>query len=59
MLNSSSKNCNFKYIELNILYNDTLPLIEIYKKRKILHKVNGVDTVENVFKDIKNILGDK
>lgn len=44
---------------LNIFYNDTLPLIEIYKKRKILHKVNGVDTVENVFKDIKNILGDK
>ena len=44
---------------LNIFYNDTLPLIEIYKERNILYKVNGIGTVENVFKDIKNILGDK
>lgn len=44
---------------LNIFYNDTLPLIDIYKERNILYEVNGVGSVEDVFKDIKNILGDK
>lgn len=44
---------------LNIFYNDTLPLIEIYRKRNILHEVNGIGTVEKVFKDIQDILGDK
>ena len=44
---------------LNIFYNDTLPLIDIYKKRNILYEVNGVGSVEDVFKEIKNVLGDK
>ncbi len=44
---------------LNIFYNDTLPLIEIYKERNILHKINGIGKVEEIFKDIKDVLGDK
>ena len=44
---------------LDIFYNETLPLIEIYKKRNILHEINGMGTVEEVFKDIKDVLGDK
>ena len=47
------------YNRLNIFYNDTLPLIEIYKERNILYEVNGIGSVEEIFKDIKNILGDK
>ncbi len=44
---------------LNIFYNDTLPLLDIYRKRNILYEVNGIGSVEEVFKDIKDILGDK
>ena len=44
---------------LNIFYNDTLPLLDIYRERNILYEVNGIGSVEDVFKDIKNVLGDK
>ena len=43
---------------LDIFYNDTLPLLDIYRDRNILYEVDGMNTVEEVFKDIKNILGD-
>ncbi len=44
---------------LNIFYNDTLPLLDIYKERNILYEVNGTRSVEEVFKHIKDILGEK
>ena len=43
---------------LEIYYNDTLPLLDIYKERNILHEIDGTRSVEDVFEDIKNILGD-
>ena len=44
---------------LDIYYNDTLPLLEIYKDRNILYEIDGTRSVAEVFKDIENILGDK
>ena len=44
---------------LDIFYNDTLPLLDIYKERNILYEINGTRSVEDVFKDIQDVLGDK
>lgn len=43
---------------LEIYYNDTEPLLDLYRDRNILYEVNGEKTPEEVFKDIKNILGE-
>ncbi len=43
---------------LDIYYNDTLPLMDIYKDRNILFEVDGTKSVQEVFEDIKNVLGD-
>lgn len=37
---------------------NTLPLIEFYEKRKRLYKVNGDRSVDEVFKDISEIIDD-
>ena len=37
----------------------TEPIISHYKKLKVLHEVNGEDTVENVFKKVDKIISEK
>lgn len=34
----------------------TAPIIEHYREQKVLHEVNGEDTVENVFKQVDEII---
>ncbi len=43
---------------LNIYQNKTMPIIEYYRGRGILHEVNGMQTFNEVYKDIQNILGE-
>lgn len=43
---------------LDTYYSDTQPLINFYKEKNLLYEVNGEKTPEEVFKDIKNILGE-
>lgn len=42
---------------LNIYRNQTGPLIEYYKDKKLLRVVNGEQTADKVFADICNVLG--
>ena len=37
--------------------NETEPLIPYYKNKGILKEIDGMNTVENVFKDIKKVVG--
>ena len=37
----------------------TEPIIEHYRKQNVLHKVNGEDTIENVFNTIDKIISEK
>lgn len=37
----------------------TEPILEHYRKQKVLYEVNGEDTVENVFKEIDKIISEK
>ena len=42
---------------LEVYHEQTQPLIDYYKKKDILKTVNGVQTIEDVFKAIVEILG--
>ena len=42
---------------LAVYHNQTQPLIQYYGKQKILRTVDGTKDLEDVFKDITNILG--
>ena len=41
---------------LEVYTNQTQPLIDYYKDKGILHTINGEQSIEGVFKDIKIIL---
>lgn len=43
---------------LNVYHEQTQPLINYYKKAGVLKEVDGTKNMEEVFKDIVNILGD-
>jgi adenylate kinase len=45
-------------VRLETYTNETKPLIEYYEAKNILQVVNGLQNVEDVFKDIDNILGE-
>lgn len=38
-------------------HDQTHPLIEYYEKKGVLHTVDGTQTMEDVFKNITDILG--
>ena len=42
---------------LEIYHDQTHPLIEYYEKKGVLHTVDGTQTMEDVFKNITDILG--
>jgi adenylate kinase len=42
---------------LEIYHRKTEPLVDYYGKKGVLHSVNGEQTIEKVFEDIKKILG--
>ena len=42
---------------LEIYHDQTYPLIEYYEKKGVLHTVDGTQTMEDVFKNITDILG--
>ncbi|OFI06872.1 adenylate kinase [Clostridium acetireducens DSM 10703] len=42
---------------LNVYEKQTQPLVDYYNEKNALCKVNGTETIDNVFKDICNILG--
>jgi adenylate kinase len=42
---------------LNVYNNQTAPLINYYKEKGKLKTINGVQKVDDIFKEIKNILG--
>lgn len=43
---------------LKVYYEQTYPLFEYYKKENILKNVNGNQSLDNVFNDIKSVLGE-
>ena len=43
---------------LDVYHDQTQPLIDYYKKAGVLKEVDGTKNMEEVFKDIVNILGD-
>ena len=43
---------------LDVYHEQTQPLIDYYKKAGVLKEVDGTKNMEEVFKDIVNILGD-
>lgn len=43
-------------VRLDAYENQTKPLIEFYKKEGLLKEVNGLQSIEEVFNDIKNVL---
>ena len=42
---------------LNVYHEQTQPLIDFYKGTGVLHEVDGTQTMEKVFADIKNVIG--
>ena len=42
---------------LEIYHDQRHPLIEYYEKKGVLHTVDGTQTMEDVFKNITDILG--
>ncbi|MEG0283693.1 MAG: adenylate kinase [Erysipelotrichales bacterium] len=45
-------------VRLETYTNETKPLIDFYKSKGLLKDVNGLQKVDAVFKDIKNVIGD-
>lgn len=43
---------------LNIYQSKTMPIVEYYRGRGILHEVNGMQSFDAVYKDIQKILGE-
>ena len=41
---------------LEIYYNETEPLLELYKNRNILYDIDGTKSPKEVFEEIKNVL---
>ena len=42
---------------LNVYHEQTKPLIDYYEKQGIVHTIHGTQTMEEVFSDIRKILG--
>ena len=42
---------------LNVYHEQTKPLIDYYEKQGIVHTIDGTQTMEEVFSDIRKILG--
>ena len=42
---------------LNVYHEQTKPLIEYYNKENITHTIDGTQTMDEVFNDIRKILG--
>lgn len=42
---------------LNVYHEQTKPLIDYYEKQGIVHTIDGTQTMEQVFSDIRKILG--
>ena len=36
--------------------NKTLPILEFYKKQKLLHEINGIMKIDHIFKEIQGII---
>ena len=43
-------------VRLDAYENQTKPLIEFYQKENLLKEVNGLQSIDDVFEDIKRIL---
>ena len=41
---------------IEVYKNNTLPIVDFYKKKKILKTINGMETIENVNKEILKII---
>lgn len=41
---------------LNVYHNETEPLFDYYQKKGIVRRINGKQSIENVYKDIKRAL---
>lgn len=42
---------------LNVYHEQTKPLIDYYEKQGIVHTIDGTQTMDQVFSDIRKILG--
>ena len=42
---------------LNVYHEQTKPLIDYYEKQGIVHTIDGTQTMDEVFSDIRKILG--
>ena len=56
LINRSDDNEKIIIERFETYLEKTLPILEFYKKQKLLHEINGVGEIELIYKEIKHII---
>ena len=45
-----------KYVTLEVYTKDTLPLLKHYKNQKIMHEIDGMRNIDDIYEEILSII---